>query len=224
MNYHVISTGNGTGGIFTSKANAMEFMKTHSGTYRVMDHLPDRIPPKDAFRPEPDVEPVVPTTVKDLVGPLTIYTDGSCHGNPGPGGYGVVIKDESPASMLELSQGFSRTTSNRMELMAVITVLETIPDLSTTIHSDSAYVISSINQGWAKGWRAKGWLKRDGKPALNTDLWERLLNLMENFNDLTFRHVKGHSGNSLNEKADSLANSAADSDNLIGDIGYGSKD
>ena len=108
MNYHIVSTGNGTGAIFTSKANAIAFQKTNRGsTYTLRDHLPNRIPPKGCMKVKPEATPKAPlrpTEDISLDGPLTIYTDGSCIGSPGPGGYGVVIKDIS-GQTVKLSQG-----------------------------------------------------------------------------------------------------------------------
>ncbi|MCP3871892.1 MAG: ribonuclease HI [Desulfobacteraceae bacterium] len=152
---------------------------------------------------------------------ITIYTDGSALGNPGPGGYGIVsVKD---GVTKEISQGYKHTTNNRMEMMAVITALEQLEDATDrpiTIFSDSKYVLDSITKGWAVGWRKKGWKKSDGKPALNIDLWKRMLDVVKKFSDLSFQWVKGHAGNPMNELADDLANSAAQGGDLLEDVGY----
>ncbi|MCP3931979.1 MAG: ribonuclease HI [Bacteroidetes bacterium] len=152
---------------------------------------------------------------------ITIYTDGSAIGNPRTGGYGIVmIKD---GETIELSQGYRHTTNNRMEMMAVITVLEQLEDKTDRpikIFSDSKYVLNSITKGWAVGWRKKGWKKSDGKHAKNPDLGEQILDLVEKFSDLTFQWVKGHAGDPMNKLADDLANGAAQGGDLLEDVGY----
>src|SRR5207248_7390483 len=107
---------------------------------------------------------------------VTIYTDGACLGNPGPGGYGAVLL--FPDRREELSGGYARTTNNRMELMALIVALEALPEPSrVTLFSDSQYVINGMTKGWARTWQKNGWKKADKQPAVNPDLWERLLDL-----------------------------------------------
>ena len=147
---------------------------------------------------------------------LVVYTDGGAIGNPGPGGYGVVFQDGQ-----EFSGGFNRTTNNRMELMAVIVALEALQGETRPIylHSDSRYVVDGITKNWAKGWKRRGWKKSDGNPALNSDLWSRLLDLEQDL-DIRFIWVKGHAGNPLNEACDQLANSTARKPGLPDDTGY----
>lgn len=134
---------------------------------------------------------------------VIIYTDGACSGNPGAGGYACILicgKKEK-----EISGGEALTTNNRMELTAVIKGLEALKrSCDVKIYSDSKYVVDAINKGWAVSWRARGWKKGDKSPALNPDLWERLLNLTETHNT-EFIWVKGHDGNEYNERCDRLA-------------------
>jgi len=135
---------------------------------------------------------------------VTIYTDGACSGNPGPGGYGVVMLDGS-GRRRELSAGFRNTTNNRMELLAVIVGLETLKrPCDVTLISDSEYVINAITKGWLIGWQKKGWRKADKKPVANIDLWQRLLPLLNEHN-IEFKWTRGHAGNIENERCDELA-------------------
>ena len=134
---------------------------------------------------------------------VDIYTDGACSGNPGPGGYGAILVYNGKEK--ELSGGEAQTTNNRMELTAVIAALEALKEpCEITLTTDSKYVSDGILQGWAKGWRARGWKKADGKPALNPDLWSRLLDLL-NIHNVEFVWVKGHAGHPYNERCDALA-------------------
>lgn len=138
---------------------------------------------------------------------VEIFTDGACRGNPGPGGYGVILRYRGRVK--ELSEGFGSTTNNRMELLAAVTGLSALHErCRVTLYSDSQYLVNGINKGWAKKWRANGWIKGDKKPALNTDLWEELLRLTE-FHDVTVEWVKGHDGHPENERCDHLAVEAA---------------
>lgn len=139
---------------------------------------------------------------------VDIYTDGACKGNPGPGGYGIVLVYKSIQK--KMSRGFFSTTNNRMELLAAITALEALNEsCSVTLYSDSKYLIDGMTKGWAKGWKAKGWIKSDKKKALNTDLWDRMLTL-DSIHDVTYVWVKGHNGHEFNEICDSLAVEAAE--------------
>ena len=134
---------------------------------------------------------------------VDIYTDGACSGNPGPGGYGAVLVYNGKEK--ELSGGERDTTNNRMELTAVITALEALKEpCKVTLTTDSKYVSDGITLGWAKGWRMRGWKKSDGKPALNSELWSRLLDLLE-IHEVEFVWVKGHAGHPYNERCDALA-------------------
>lgn len=134
---------------------------------------------------------------------VDIYTDGACSGNPGPGGYGAVLVYNGKEK--ELCGGDSQTTNNRMELTAVIEALRALKEpCSVTLTTDSKYVSDGITLGWAKSWKAKGWRKADGKPALNPELWETLLELLEK-HEVEFVWVKGHAGHPYNERCDALA-------------------
>ena len=134
---------------------------------------------------------------------IQIYTDGACSGNPGPGGYGAILVYNGVEK--ELSGGDKNTTNNRMELSAVIKALEALKEpCKVTLTTDSKYVSDGITKGWARSWRAKGWKKGDGKPALNPELWSRLLDLLD-IHDVEFVWVKGHAGHPYNERCDALA-------------------
>ncbi|HRR77010.1 MAG: ribonuclease HI [Ruminococcus sp.] len=134
---------------------------------------------------------------------VEIFTDGACSGNPGPGGYGVVLRYGKAEK--ELSGGDSSTTNNRMELLGVITGLEALKEpCQVTLTTDSKYVVDSITKGWVYNWQRNNWIKSDKKPALNVDLWERLLPLLEK-HKVTFNWVKGHAGHPENERCDRLA-------------------
>ena len=134
---------------------------------------------------------------------VTIYTDGACSGNPGPGGWGAILM-YGPHKK-ELSGGERQTTNNRMELTGVITALEALNEpCIVELYSDSKYVIDGLDKGWAKGWRARGWVKSDKKPALNPDLWGRLLDLCEK-HTVHLHWVKGHAENPDNNRCDQLA-------------------
>ncbi len=134
---------------------------------------------------------------------VLIYTDGACSGNPGPGGWGAILR--FGAAEKELSGGEKQTTNNRMELTAVISALEALKEpCEVELYSDSKYIIDAVRKGWAKSWQAKGWVKGDKKPALNPDLWERLLALLDK-HKVEFVWVKGHAGHPENERCDQLA-------------------
>ncbi|PWL24580.1 ribonuclease HI [uncultured Roseivirga sp.] len=145
---------------------------------------------------------------------ITIYTDGSSRGNPGPGGYGVVMKFREHRK--EISQGYRKTTNNRMELLAIIVGLESIkvPNAPVKIYSDSKYVIDSVTKGWL--W---GWIKKDFKGKKNKDLWLRFVDIY-NKHRVTFQWVKGHAGIPENERCDQLAVDAAEGSNLLVDDGF----
>jgi ribonuclease HI len=134
---------------------------------------------------------------------VTLYTDGACSGNPGPGGWGAILSYNGVEK--ELSGGDANTTNNRMELLAVISGLEALKEpCRVELYSDSKYVIDGLSKGWAASWRKNGWRKADKKPALNPDLWEKLLNLVEN-HELSYHWVKGHADNPYNNRCDQLA-------------------
>ncbi|MDE2901348.1 MAG: ribonuclease HI [Chloroflexota bacterium] len=149
---------------------------------------------------------------------VTVYTDGSAIGNPGPGGYGVVML--SGDHRRELSGGFRLTTNNRMEILACIVALEALNrPCRITLHSDSRYVVDAVSKGWARKWRSNGWMRNKRERALNPDLWERLLDLVAE-HDVEFRWVPGHAGVAENERADRLAVTAAQGSSLPTDEAY----
>ena len=134
---------------------------------------------------------------------VEIYTDGACSGNPGPGGWGVVLRCGSAEK--ELSGGEENTTNNRLELTAAIEGLSALKEpCKVLLTTDSKYVSDGITKGWAESWRKNGWRKADKKPALNPDLWERLLELVK-IHDVEINWVKGHAGLPENERCDKLA-------------------
>lgn len=134
---------------------------------------------------------------------VTIYTDGACSGNPGPGGWGAILQYGKYKK--ELSGGEERTTNNRMELTAVIAALECLKEpCAVELWSDSQYVVNGLEKGWAKSWRARGWRKADKTPALNPDLWARLLELCEE-HEVRLHWVKGHADNEFNNRCDEMA-------------------
>jgi len=139
-------------------------------------------------------------------------------GNPGPGGYGAVILDGD--QRIELAQGFRLTTNNRMELMGCIAALETLKaPTDVVLHSDSRYVVNGISKGWARRWRANGWMRTKSEAAVNADLWAKLLDLCA-LNKVRFVWVHGHAGNRENERCDRLATEAAQGPDLREDRAY----
>ena len=139
---------------------------------------------------------------------VEIYTDGACSGNPGPGGWGAILRYNGAEK--ELSGGEAQTTNNRMELTGVIMALLALKESCIVeLYSDSKYVIDALEKGWAWGWRKKGWVKSDKKPALNPDLWETLLNLTMQ-HEMRYHWVKGHAQNEYNNRCDALAVSMRD--------------
>lgn len=149
---------------------------------------------------------------------VTIYTDGACSGNPGAGGYGTVLLYGSARK--ELSQGYQLTTNNRMEVLAVIKGLEALKEpCQVMLYSDSKYVVDAINKGWVKKWQSNGWRRNQKEMALNIDLWQRLLSLLEK-HKVTFMWVKGHADNKENERCDFLARQAISNGNLENDTNY----
>jgi ribonuclease HI len=149
---------------------------------------------------------------------VTIYTDGACLGNPGPGGYGVVLLYQGHRR--ELSGGYRRTTNNRMEIMAAIVGLEALREkCRVTLFSDSEYLVKAMSKAWAKKWRANGWRRGKREKALNPDLWERLLQLCDH-HEVQFSWVKGHALTPENVRCDELALQAAQQPDLPADEGY----
>ena len=134
---------------------------------------------------------------------VNVYTDGACSGNPGPGGWGAVL--EYNGQRREMSGGERETTNNRMELTGVIEALRALKEpCAVTLVSDSKYVIDALTKGWARSWRARGWVKSDKKPALNSDLWAVLLELCER-HTVHCQWIKGHAGHPENERCDAMA-------------------
>ena len=134
---------------------------------------------------------------------VELFTDGACSGNPGPGGWGAILR--MGAHQKELSGGERSTTNNRMELSAVIAGLSALKrPCRVTLTTDSKYIVDAITQGWAKRWKQNGWMRNRKEPALNPDLWEKLLELLS-IHQVTFRWVKGHAGHPENERCDALA-------------------
>ena len=149
---------------------------------------------------------------------VDIYTDGACSGNPGKGGYGAVMLYGSARK--ELSEGFSRTTNNRMEVLAVITGLASLKEsCNVNLYSDSKYVVNAIEQGWLEGWKKNGWKKSNKGAVLNVDLWKKLDEQLKKHN-VKFIWVKGHAENVENERCDQLAREAASGINLSTDEEY----
>jgi ribonuclease HI len=160
----------------------------------------------------------VPDVSSLLPGQIVVYTDGGCVGNPGPGGYGAVILDGD--QRIELAQGFRLTTNNRMELMACIAALEILKvPADVVLYSDSRYVVNGISKGWARRWRANGWMRTKSEAAVNADLWAKLLDLCA-LNKVRFVWVHGHAGNRENERCDRLATEAAQGPDLREDRAY----
>ena len=134
---------------------------------------------------------------------VDIYSDGACSGNPGAGGYGVILRYKGKER--EISGGSAETTNNRMELTAVIEGLSALKEpCRVMLTTDSRYVVDSVNKGWLYSWKKNNWIKSNNKPVLNVDLWERLIPLLE-MHDVTFIWVRGHDGHPENERCDRLA-------------------
>lgn len=149
---------------------------------------------------------------------VDIHTDGACSGNPGPGGFGAVLV--SGKHRLELSQGFARTTNNRMELFAAIAALETLTrPCSVRLYSDSRYVVDAMTKGWLQGWKRKGWITSNRQPVKNRDLWERLEAAAED-HEVEWKWLRGHAGHKENERCDELAVAATKQRDLPEDIGF----
>lgn len=149
---------------------------------------------------------------------VELYTDGACSGNPGRGGYGAVLRYNGAEKTF--SQGYRLTTNNRMELMGAVVGLEALKEpCEVELCSDSKYLVDAVTKGWVYGWQKKGWKKSDGKPALNVDLWERLLELMR-VHKVKLVWIKGHAGHPDNERCDRMAVAAYNGDELAEDVNY----
>lgn len=149
---------------------------------------------------------------------VMLFTDGACSGNPGPGGYGVILRYGEKEK--EMSEGFSLTTNNRMELLAAIVGLEALKEpCRVMLYSDSKYLTDAINKGWLRSWESRGWKKADKSPVLNRDLWERLISLLDK-HAVTLFWLKGHDGHPENERCDAMAREAYSRDGLFEDEMY----
>ena len=169
-------------------------------------------------RPSRGTKSAPPTAPALPPGQTAVYTDGGCLGNPGPGGYGVVII--AGERRTELAGGFRLTTNNRMELTACIEALRALPPgACATVHSDSRYVVNGISKGWARKWRANRWMRTKSEAAENSDLWAELLELCEQ-RRVAFAWVHGHAGHEENERCDELATAAAQGPDLKEDRAY----
>lgn len=186
---------------FYSREEAMDWLTQLPG-----ETLPAALPSEE---PEDD----------DLISDrIIIYTDGGARTNPGIGGYGVVLKHK--AHRKELSGGFRLTTNNRMEILACIEGLRALKRKSDVVlFSDSQYVVNSMSKGWARRWKAQGWMRKGGNRAENPDLWQQLLDLCD-YHKVEFRWLKGHNGTAENERCDQLATEAAKGTDLAIDTVY----
>jgi ribonuclease HI len=188
---------------FTTRFEAEDFLKKKAGKK-------PKAKSKSTYRnkSKPIVKSSSERTNSNLKGnTITIYTDGGCINNPGPGGYGVVIKNKKRTK--ELSGGYRLTTNNRMELSACIVALSDLKKSSSVLlYSDSKYVVDGISKGWAEKWRSNNWMRNKTEAAINPDLWGQLLDLCKK-HEVEFKWVKGHSGNKWNEWCDQLASMEA---------------
>lgn len=154
---------------------------------------------------------------------VTIYTDGSSRGNPGPGGYGAVLEYTDSGGTLhtkEMSAGYRLTTNNRMELMGVISALRALNrPCSVDLYTDSKYIVDAVNLHWLDGWVRRGWKRGKNERVKNVDLWQQVRELTA-MHQVKFIWVKGHNGHPQNERCDQLATAAADGDHLLEDTGY----
>ena len=154
---------------------------------------------------------------------VTVYTDGSSRGNPGPGGYGAVLEYIDGAGTLhtkEMSAGYRLTTNNRMELMGVISALRALNrPCAVQLYTDSRYIVDAVNLHWLDGWSRRGWKRGKNEKVRNVDLWKQIRELT-GIHQVTFNWVKGHNGHPQNERCDQLATAAADGDHLLEDTGY----
>ena len=160
----------------------------------------------------------MPDTMLSELKEIIIYTDGACSGNPGPGGYGCVLRHNK--NRRELSGGFRKTTNNRMEIIAAVKGLESLKyPCRIKLYSDSKYLVNAIEKGWAKRWKANNWMRTKSEEAKNPDLWEKMLNLCE-VHQIKFIWVKGHASNEENNRCDELAVEATTGSELPIDAGY----
>jgi len=200
---------------FPSQAAAIEWLRDSVLTAKepVTDNLIDLIKTQIDNRVSPSND-----TLAGSHGKIIIHTDGGASPNPGVGGYGVVLQKGKQRK--ELSAGYQLTTNNRMEMMAVIVALQALNESSEVIlYTDSKYVVDSITKRWVYGWKKRSWKKSDGKRPENVDLWKILIALLER-HQVEFHWVKGHAGNTENERCDALVAEARNKKNLLVDAGY----
>lgn len=191
---------------FPTQAEAEEWIEQQAAGVQSSPYKKNSAPPKEDYDDSSDD------------GAIRIFTDGGALGNPGPGGYGIVILDK--AGRQELSGGYRNTTNNRMELMGAIVALKQFASPERIVlTTDSKYVVNGIEKGWAKKWRANGWMRTKSEPALNYDLWCTLLELSE-FHTLRLKWVKGHAGHKENERCDELVRSMSSRADLPADENY----
>ena len=153
---------------------------------------------------------------------VSIYTDGSCLGNPGNGGWAAILTLEGSDTRKEISGGFAMTTNNRMEITGVLEALGRLTEpCRVSIYSDSQYVCNAISKGWLKGWVRNNWIKSDRKPVKNTDLWKKLLPFLKT-HEVTMHWLRGHAGHPENERCDELARTCASGSSLPRDPGFSS--
>jgi len=158
-----------------------------------------------------------------MSGEIVIFSDGSSLGNPGPGGFGVIMRWKDHE--IKISEGFRNTTNNRMELLGPITALKKLKKPhKILITTDSRYVIDGIEKGWAKKWKKNNWMRDKKNKALNSDLWDALIDLCDYHNEVKFNWVKGHEGHVENEACDLMAKNAAMSDSLLIDENFECKE
>lgn len=151
---------------------------------------------------------------------VTIYTDGSCLGNPGPGGWAAILELDGTGHRREMSGGYVRTTNNRMELRAVLFALGALKEpCAVELYTDSQYVCHAVEKGWLWGWKKRGWIKADKKPVKNVDLWQQLAPLLMR-HEVRLHWLRGHAGHPENERCDALATAAADGEGRAVDEGY----
>jgi ribonuclease HI len=165
-----------------------------------------------APRPEPILSPAAAPPSRPFDGTWRLWADGACSGNPGPGGWGIVV--QGPEGEETDSQGYRNTTNNRMEMRGAIAALSRVPRGDQAIlHTDSRYVVDAITKKWVEGWRKRGWRKADGGEVKNVDLWEEMVEAMEG-KRVRFQWVEGHAGDRNNERCDRLAVAATKGDRL----------
>lgn len=151
---------------------------------------------------------------------VSIYTDGSCLGNPGPGGWAAILRLDGTPHERELSGGYARTTNNRMELRAVLFALSALREpCAVALYTDSQYVCHAVEKGWLWGWKKRGWVKSDKKPVKNVDLWRQLPPLLQQ-HEVRLHWLRGHAGHPENERCDELARLCAAGPALPPDDGF----